>query len=235
MFERSSEAGAISAYAKERGVSRLVHFTPFLNLLGIFTTGGIMPKDCVLEYARSHQDEDLLAYIRWNDALRLDRRTDCVNLSIQRINEPLLRRFKANFPQGEPWCIIEIDPVCLQKDGVLFAVANAAATAVRIKGTRAGLLGLKALFAESVTVPKAYGVETCRRDASMARNRPTSIQAEVLFPGTIPLSLIRGLLFETCDGAARARAMLQNEVPKAELPEIKVVPSEFAEHSKEGE
>lgn len=235
MFKRSSEAEAISAYAKERGVSRLVHFTPFLNLLGIFTTGGIMPKDCVLEYARSHQDEDLLAYIRWNDALRLDRRTDCVNLSIQGINEPLFRRFKANFPQGEPWCIIEIDPVCLQKDGALFAVANAAATAVRIKGTRAGLWGLKALFAESVTVSKAYGVETCRRDASMARNRSTSIQAEVLFPGTIPLSLIRGLLFETRDGAARARAMLQNEVPKAELPEIKVVPSEFVEHSKEGE
>ena len=100
MFKTSTEAVAISAFAKERGISRLVHFTPFLNLLGIFTTRAIMPRDSVVEYAESHQEEDLLEYVTWNDSNRHDGRTNCINLSVQRINEPLFRSFKSKFREA---------------------------------------------------------------------------------------------------------------------------------------
>lgn len=228
MFSLSIDAEAISTYAQERGVSRLVHFTPFLNLLGIFTTRAIMPKDSVVEYAKSHRDEDLLEYVTWNDSYRHDGRTNCINLSVQRINEPLFRSFKSKFSRGNPWCILEIDPVCLQKEGVLFAVSNAASAAVRNRGTAAGIAGLKAVFSEPVVTARGF----VKREASMPRNWPTSVQAEVLFPGEIPLNLIRGLIFETSEGAARGQAMLSAEDMR-EPPEIKVVPADFGVIPKE--
>lgn len=228
MFDKSAEANAIANYAEERGISRLVHFTPFLNLLGVFSLGGIMARDRVVEYAQKHQDEDLMAFITWNDKLRLDRRTDCINISVQRINAPLFSRFKANFRQGEPWCIIEIDPVCMQKKGVLFTVANAAASAVRRNGTSAGLKGLQAMFGASISVRKSYGVEVCRRTPEMPKSFPTSVQAEVLYPGAIPIEYVKGLVFENPEGAARARAMLKMEVPGINLPAIRVCPEDFA-------
>ena len=223
----TNNAADIAAFAKERGITRLVHFTPFLNLLGIFNLRGIKSRDVVEAFAKEHEDADLMAYISWNDKLRLDNRTDCINLSIQRINAPLFSRFKANFNKGEPWCILEIDPCCLQKDGVMFTVANAAATSVRRSGTAGGVAGLKALYQESITVPKYHGTDIYRRTNAMPANCPTSIQAEVLYPGEIPLDKISGMIFESKEGATRAKVMLRMENPDIELPPIKVDPFEF--------
>lgn len=226
-----SNAAAIARFAHERQITRLVHFTPFLNLLGIFDLRGIKPRDEISAYAQEHKDEDLMAYISWNDKLRLDRRTDCVNLSIQRINAPLFSRFKDGFESGEPWCIFEIDPSCLQKDGVMFTVANAAATAVRQNGTAGGIAGLRALYQNVITVPKFQGVSIYRRTSRTPPSCTTSVQAEVLYPGEIPLEKIMGMIFESEEAATRAKVMLQVTHPDLKLPPVKVAPAEFGAYA----
>lgn len=227
MIDKCQQAQLIANYAVERGISRLVHFTPFLNLLGIYSLGGIKSRDRVLEYATRYQEEDLMAYIAWNDTLRLDRRTDCINLSIQRMNVPLFTRFKREFPQGAPWCILEISTECLQKNGALFTVANAAATSVRYGGTAGGIDGLKAVFQDKIIVRKRYGVDTYTRGVGFPSNWPTCVQAEVLYPGEIDLKYITGLIFESSEDAARAKAMLELECCGRALPQIKILPEEF--------
>ena len=86
MCESSPDANAIMDFVKCRGITRLVHFTPFLNLCGMFNRGGIWPRAKLEDYNKENPDEDMMAYINWNDKLRLDGRNDCINLSIQRIN-----------------------------------------------------------------------------------------------------------------------------------------------------
>ena len=223
MSELSTDARAISEFAQKRGISRLVHFTPFLNLCGMFNLGGIWPRTRIAEYARDNGDEDIMAYIEWNDTLRLDGRKDCINLSIQRINSFLFARFK-NYPYGTPWCILEINPVCLQHKGVLFTVANAAAKGVRLYGTHEGIVGLQKLYDNQIYDGKRIHVRTNTTPA----NCPTSIQAEVLYPGQIGLALVDGLVFATKDDAAQARAMLMTDCPRVNLPQIKVVPEDFS-------
>jgi hypothetical protein len=163
-----------------------------------------------------------LDYIKWNDKLRLDKREDCINLSIQRINTFLFKRFK-NFPDGKPWCILEIDPVCMQDIGVSFTVANAASTWVKRYGTKKGILGLKELYSDCIN----DGKREERRVNNIPMNCPTSRQAEVLYPDVIDISLIKGLVFESDEDAKRARGMLRTDCPSINLPPIKVVPSDF--------
>ena len=164
-----------------------------------------------------------MAYIEWNDKLRLDGRKDCINLSIQRINSFLFARFRS-FPHGNPWCILEINPICLQHKGVLFTVANAAAKGVRLYGTHEGIAGLQKLYDNQISDGKRIHV---RADNTPA-NCPTSIQAEVLYPGQIGLALIDGLVFASQDDAAQAQAMLMTDCPRVNLPSIKVVPADFS-------
>lgn len=219
MCEDSQE---IFDFIQSRGITRLVHFTPFLNLCGIFNLGGIWPRERIREYAQENPEEHLMDYIKWNDKLRLDKREDCINLSIQRINSFLFKRFK-EFPEGKPWCILEIDPVCMQGIGVSFTVANAASTWVKRCGTKKGISGLIELYADCIN----DGKRVERRVNNIPMNCPTSRQAEVLYPGVISISLIKGLVFESDEDAKRARAMLRTDCPSICLPPIKVVPSDF--------
>ena len=161
-------------------------------------------------------------YIKWNDKLRLDKREDCINLSIQRINIFLFKRFK-DFPHGKPWCILEINPICMQGMGVYFTIANAASTWVKRYGTHKGIVGLKELYADCIN----DGKREERRGIHIPMNCPTSRQAEVLYPGVIDISLIKGLVFESDEDAKRARGMLKTECPSINLPPIKVSPSDF--------
>ena len=218
----SMDAQAISDFVQSRGITRLVHFTPYLNLCGIFNLGGIWPRERIREYAQENTEEYLMDYIKWNDQLRLDKREDCINLSIQRINTFLFKRFK-DFPHGKPWCILEIDPICMQRLDVSFTIANAASTWVRRYGTQKGITGLKELYADSIN----DGRRVERRGSHIPMNCPTSVQAEVLYPGVIDISLIKGLVFESDEGARQTRGMLKTECPSINLPPIKVSPSDF--------
>lgn len=226
MFEKSEDAEKIAQFVAERGITRLVHFTPFSNLLGIFSLQGILPRRDIEAYAKEHSDQFLLDYIAWNDQQRYDNRPDCINLSIQHANASLLRRFRQKFKECDLWCILEVDPACLQQKGVTFTIGNAASSYVKATGTRCGFAGLAAAFAETVTTGNCYGLKTVTR-AGLALADPTDPQSEVLFPGKIPLQWVNALVFESNDDLNRVKSALETDHPGLRLPPLVVRPEDF--------
>ena len=193
--------------ARRRGVTRLAHFTPLNNLLGIVELGAIVARDRLLTLARERNDTFLLDYIAFNDRLRLDHRTGHVNLSVQHPNARLLRRFRAICP-CDVWCVLLVSPACLETPGVLFAVGNVAARQVRQGGIASGVAGFEALFRDSQLSANQFQASRLTR-RGLDDNLPTDPQAEVLFPGEIPLRLVDGIAFEDPLSLARAQAAIR--------------------------
>jgi len=227
-----SAATSISEYIVERSIKRLVHFSPRRNLIGMFRLGGIWPRAQLIEYANANADQDLMAYVTWNDSVRLDNRQDCINLSIERINPYLFpvfqRKFEERFHDDEPWCIIEIDPSVMMFEGVVFTIANAASGFVKRVGTATGLLGLKALYADKISVEKGYRVQVDVRTPDMCSAFPTSPQAEVMVPAVIPLDKIIGIVFPGEEDLLQVKAMLSIQFPEVKLPPMRVCEEDFA-------
>ena len=229
--EVDAESSQMAAYIASRGIHRLVHFSPRRNLIGIFQMGGLWARGRLIAYAKEHEDADMMAYVTWNDAVRLDGRQDCINLSIERINLYLFnvfrRKFEERFGDNEPWCVIEIDPSVMLMSEVVFARANAASSSVKASGTAPGLKGLMALYADRVVTPKRYGTRVDERAPDLPLACPTSIQAEVMVPGTIPLSKVIGLVFANEDDMVQVKAMLRIQFPSTKLPPMRVNAAEF--------
>ncbi len=217
---------SIAELIRARGISRVVHFTPFPNLLGIFRVGRLLPRDALLAHARENNDERLLDYVAFNDTLRLDARPDCINLSIQHPNIALLRRFRQRFVHCDLWAILLLSPTCLETPGTLFTTGNAASTQVRRFGTREGPEGLAALFAESRHAVNLHGVRVLgRRD--LPPSCPTDPQAEVLLPRAVSVEELLGIAVATPEHAARARAALELVAGSSALPPFDVEPALF--------
>ena len=216
---------------QERGITRLVHFTPLMNLISIIRQQKILPREQLRQYAKEHQDLALLDYIRWNDKKRLDHRLDCINLSVERINSYLLRSFRREYAEGEPWTILTIDPQFLLREGVVFTVGNAASRQVREEGTAPGAAGLRALFADQVCVGNSYGTRIYKRTPRMNPAYPNCIQAEVLFPGEIPLSGVTGLICDSDENRSIVKSVLSVAASDVPLPPITVDPNEFIDHA----
>ena len=225
-FVLSPDAAAIQAFVKERGITRLVHFTPFCNLLGVYEMGALWAKQKIETVAQSKSDFFLLDYIRWNDGLRLDGRRDCINLSIQRINQYLFTSFKKKFTECDIWCILEISPEILAAEGVSFTVGNAASSYVRNCGTGIGIDALKAMFTDSVVVGNMYGRRVSTR-MGVPNNCPTDRQAEVMFPDEINVKYIQGIVVESEEHHAMVSRALQIEYPEMKLPQVRVCHEDF--------
>lgn len=193
--------------ARRRGVTRLVHFTPLNNLLGIIELGAIVARDRLQTLARERSGMFLLDYIAFNDRLRLDHRTGHVNLSVQHPNTRLLRRFRA-VCTCDVWCVLLVSPACLEAPGVLFAVGNAASRRVRQGGIAGGVAGFEAMFRDEQVSANQFQARRLTR-CGLDDNLPTDPQAEILFPGEIPLRLVDGIVFEDPLSLARAQAALR--------------------------
>ena len=233
-----SERRQMAAFIADRGIHRLVHFSPRRNLIGMFQLGGLWARGRLIEYAKAHQDADMMAYVTWNDSVRLDGRQDCINLSVERINAFLFdvfkRKFEERFGDEEPWCVIEINPSVMLKEGVVFTKANAASSFVRSSGTASGLAGLQSLYENKIVVPKRYKVQVDERTADLPRACPTSVQAEVMVPREIPLSDVIGLVFNDEDDMLQVKAMLGIQFPSLRLPPMRVSAEEFRGVSLQG-
>lgn len=223
---RTKDWKAIEDFIRERGISRLVHFTPLINLIGIYEIGALWARSQIDGFAKEHDNFFLLDYIRWNDKFRLDGRMDCINLSIQRINHVLFRSFRNKFNQCDVWCILEFSPELMERDGVVFTVGNAASSDVRAHGTGIGVEALKAMFMDQVEVGNFYGRKIFTR-ANVPNNCPTNRQAEVMIPEEISCKKIKGIVFQYEEHAKRARRALRVDNPNVELPEIKVCFDDF--------
>lgn len=166
----------IAEQAARRGVTRLCHLTPFLNLVHITREGGLLSTAELQSKERAAFDPQ--------DLLRLDGHPDHICCSIQYPNVWYLRSRRQNatplqrlFPA---WVCLLIDPSYLWADDALFCHRNAAAGSGSY--IAAGADAFAAMYDDVVDgsrgpVHRDHKAESC----------PTDDQAEVLIPKRIPL------------------------------------------------
>jgi len=168
----------VDSYIATKRISEVVHFTTNKGLLGMSFTQRLLPRSAL-------DEEQLLEFILQRNA---ETRRDpnwfgYVNLSINQIN----RRYFAASAIWHPklwWAILAFDPSVLEQTGVYFVNTNNGWRSGVSR--RAGLLGLKMLFEEDVSHGGKWHDHRARFDLE-----PTCPQAEVLYPGAIPLSNLR--------------------------------------------
>lgn len=172
---------AVTEVLEHRGLQHVLHFTTNHGLLGIVASGAIKPR------AALEEDEYLEKLFVPNAQIRRDPAwAGHVSLSISRVNADFFstsRRWHA--AEDLWWCVISLDPSLLTHSGVVFCTVNNIWPAV-FRGS--GSEGLEALFSDVVI--GRYD-EVVERSAGMSPAWPTSVQAEVLYPGEIPTSYIR--------------------------------------------
>lgn len=171
----------IAQFLKERNITTLLHFTDRKNLFKILTYGLLSRK--------------ILDELQWNysfnDTVRADWRTDCISLSISKINEYLLKRFIANKTIAE-YVIIEIDATMLYRENNkrIYCQTNAA-TAHSNKG--GNLENLKAMFDNEVSYCTSSEPRTFNRQAQNKKdNETTDSQAEILWADWVNPNYING-------------------------------------------
>jgi hypothetical protein len=187
--------------ARARGVTRLVHFTPARNLPHIIDHQALRPV------ADLRLDER--AFFAVTDFHRYDQHPEMSCCSIEYPNAYYLRQAR-NRPhsRGYPdWAALLLSTELLDRPGVLLSPRNAAA-GTAVPATPGSL---DALYAPVVVGQRRYE----RRPAHL-RSVPTDLQAEVLIPGSVPLSQVHGLLFPTeqiCRSVRATMAQLRRSAP----------------------
>jgi len=167
-----------------RGITRLCHFTPSRNLIHVLSSG----------YLKDRKTLDLEARMEVNptDEHRLDGHLDKICCSVEYPNSFYLDIVTKKELLFLDWVVLYIDPVVLWTAGTLFCPRNAAAE----NGTllAEGWPGYQSMFA-----PRSLGARgiTFNRRPSHLPCSPTDMQAEVLVPGPIPISAIRGMAMIT--------------------------------------
>lgn len=203
----------IQADCAARGVSRLVHFTRSRKLPHILSeSGGIRPAIDL----ETHAPDTLDA----NDPIRLDRRRDCVNCSVEYPNSWMMKKVRQHDPLFKDWAVLFVKPQYLWHPGTTFSQCNAAAAAARHDQ---GLGGLRALFEETVI---GGAGRTFSRPTTMLPCCPTDDQAEVLVPCMIVSADIIAIAVPSPDQARRELARL-NFVPGVRAVSFLIAPDLF--------
>ncbi|MEV0538238.1 DarT ssDNA thymidine ADP-ribosyltransferase family protein [Nocardia salmonicida] len=172
---------------------RLTHFTPARNLPHIF-------RDRRLR-GSAEMSQDVRSCFAQTDLARLDGHPDKVCCSFEYPNAFYLNRAKqkgdaVNYPD---WVCLLIDKEAASATGTLFCPRNAAAGLGGQLMT--GIAGLRACYADEVR-----GRELYVRGAKHDPKSPTDVQAEVLLPSPIELSVVHAIVFPTHDAAAQEHA-----------------------------
>jgi hypothetical protein len=180
----SSLDADVLGYAQARGIEEILHFTTDKGLLGIMATRAVNSREGLNE-------DDYVQHIytpNCRDRLKDAAWTGYVNLSVTRVNKSMLGWSKGWHAGGSVWwCVLAFDVQLLAQAGVYFSTSNNIYPATR---RSTGASGLNELFTSSVA--GRYGALT-HRPANTPANLPTDPQAEVLFPGRVPLSWLRAI------------------------------------------
>lgn len=161
----------------ERGITRLIHFTPKENLPSI-QKNGIMS-------VKTMKDKGI-SYVH-NDNYRFDKTTDGISLSIQNPNQFILMKFKKQYNNRDYVCLI-LDPALLyeitDESGTHLAPRkycnyNAAALC-----TEEDDENIEIMFKDNITAGSWMNTRIYNR-CSKDDNATTTDQAEILFRSTI--------------------------------------------------
>ncbi|MBB4910606.1 DarT ssDNA thymidine ADP-ribosyltransferase family protein [Actinophytocola algeriensis] len=208
---------AVLAYAQDRGITEVLHFTTGAGLLGTVATGSVLSRDRLRE-------EQYLAYIALEncpDRSRDAAWTGYVSMSVTQINRSLLESSRRWHPEEDiSWCVLAFDVAILGHPDVVFANSN---NAYPITKRDSGVTGLAGMFADAVKWGYYNTVE--RRKSWTPNNMPTHAQAEVLYPDRVPLRWLRSIYVldhETADHVEGLYAALDTKprVPVVCKPEV---------------
>lgn len=176
---------AVMKLVEERSIERVLHFTTNNGLLGVLGSGLLLSRDALSR-------EQQVAAIRLfnNDSRARDQAwTGYVNLSISTVNTAMLASSRTwHADQDVWWAVLSFDPVIMAHPGVVFTTTNNVYPVVARAG---GADGMEALFARRV--PYGYYGSVHTRGSSTPVSQPTDPTAEVLYPGGVPLTFLRGI------------------------------------------
>lgn len=182
----------LTAAITAAGIRRVTHFTNSRNLPRILGSGQIMSTGLMLSEKVTFEATDAQRYDRHLDHI-------CCNLEYPNMYYFDRAADRPNTVNYSDWVILFLDPLVAAQPGTLFAPGNAA------KSSGATLAeGADAL--EKLYAPRVY---EWSRSTSHWPASPTDVQAEVLIPGPIRVSEVRGIVVP--DGQS-----LQREVGRLE-------------------
>ena len=201
------DAESIQKEITKRKIDCLVHFTPTINLLGIYECGAIIPRNELTNCAVFNIE--MADYVQFPDKYRFDGKS-YINTSIQRPNKLLFSRFIENKKDESfiRWCIIKIDTKYILKDNTLFSVTNAAnkynRTYIGIDGT---FEKFRQMFAEKMEIQSSTSCRILTR-LFLPPNFTTDEQAEVLVKDHIQVADFISVIFQNKDDLATTKAAL---------------------------
>lgn len=186
---QTQDSAQIARFLKNRNITTLLHFTDRQNLFNILNYGLL--------------SREILDNLQWtyncNDKIRLDRRLDCVSLSISVINKDLIDSFIKNNKLKE-CVVIEIDATMLYRENNerIYCQTNAATKRAK-KGSE--FKDLVAMFDDEVTYHTNYYFISTREhifkrsERNLNNNEPTAPQAEILWKDWVNPNYIKGIYF----------------------------------------
>lgn len=185
---------------RARVITEVLHFTTSNGVLGILNTGALLshaelPNESRLSYILQINCKDRSRDKDWHNH---------VNLSISRINGSFfnISRNKWHPTSDIFWCILSFRPEIMTHDNVFFSTTNNAYDyAKRIPGQ----YGLEELFQPSVRV---FENKYLYRTKATPDNFTTCPQAEVLYPGRVPLDFLNAIYFNSYDDMHEVEAQI---------------------------
>jgi len=210
----------IEGEIKKRGIIELLHFTTNRGIVGTLAKGALMsryrlPSDSYLQHILHVNSETRPEAGYFFD--KSDNWLDYVNLSISEINARFFGVSQRWHSQRDVWWgILGFDPVLMTHGGVVFATTN---NSYEFCARTRELEGFNALFSAVVRRKRpSWSVGRGNRGTHL----PTCEQAEVLYPGQIPVSYLRRIYVRQEEHQDLARGWVQ----EFHQPQIEVVLSE---------
>lgn len=181
----------IRDFIKTRGIEEVVHFTTHAGILGILDSGCLMPN------SELKKEKRLEFILKLNNNQRKDPQFASYNsMSITEPNRKFFgySRWTHGSAEDAWWCVLAFSPEIMEQPGVLFCSGN---NTWPRTNRQPGVTGLAGMFADRI--PGTYNSWVTR--TSMPDNVPTSLEAEFLYPGRIPLKFLKRVYFEKQDNA----------------------------------
>ena len=179
-------------FLRERGVTRLCHFTKLKDLTHIIATdNGILASNAIRPDVKDPKDP-----------ARYDGEMDYVCCSVEYPNSWYLRKAQERDEDQifREWAVVFIDLSVLRHRSIKFCPCNAA----KMRGAyiKDNVSDMDSLFASPDILNR-------KRTAQMLPCCPTNDQAEILVKDNIPFSFLRGFAVCCEDDAKRIYAMLK--------------------------